>query len=177
MGKVLTAAISVLTAAALLSAAGCNTSGCTDNHSSIPTAGFYSMSSLRAISVDSLTIGGVDAPGDSLLADTATVSKIVLPFRSIYSSTSFFIHYNQKALNDPRLNDTITFDYDAIRYFESAECGAMYQYRIKRVDYTRHLIDSIGLIDSLINNIDLEQIHIYMRTSEDEDSERRSIQP
>lgn len=177
MGKILTAAIMILTAAGVMLTAGCNTAGCPDNHSSIPSAGFYSMSTLRAISVDSLTIGGVDAPGDSLLADSATVSKLVLPFRSIDKTTSFFIHYNHKALNDPRLNDTITFDYDSYPYFASAECGAMYQYRITRVEYTRHLVDSVGIVDSLICNIDLEQIHIYMRTSDDDGNNRRSIQP
>ena len=156
MGKILTAVIMILTAAGVMLTAGGNTAGCPDNHSSIPSAGFYSMSTLRAISVDSLTIGGVDAPCDS---------------------TSFFIHYNHKALNDPRLNDTITFDYDSYPYFASAECGAMYQYRITRVEYTRHLVDSVGIVDSLICNIDLEQIHIYMRTSDDDGTNRRSIQP
>lgn len=173
MGKILTTAILTLFAALVATTAGCNTAGCTDNHSSIPLAGFYSMSTLRSITVDSLTIGGVDAPDDSLLVNNSRVSQLTLPFRSIYNSTSFFIHYNQKALDDPRLNDTITFDYDSYPYFASEECGAMYQYRIKGLNYTRHLIDSIGIVDSLICNIDLEQIHIYMRTADN--NAQRSI--
>lgn len=172
MGKVLTAAIAVIIAAVAVITPGCNTAGCTDNHSSIALAGFYSMSTLKAITVDSLTIGGVGAPDDSLLVDSARVSKLVLPLRSTDKTTSFFIHYNQKLLNDPRLNDTLTFDYDSYPYFASEECGAMYQYRITRVAYTRHLVDSVGIVDSLISNLDLEQIHIYMRTADPENSQR-----
>jgi hypothetical protein len=145
--------------------AGCNTAGCIDNQSSIPLAGFYSMSTLKSISVDSLTIGGIGAPNDSLLIDNATVSQVTLPFRAATSTTAFFIHYNHKALSNSRLNDTITFNYDAYPYFASEECGAMYQYHITKVAYTKHLIDSIGIVDSVISNVDLERIHIFMRTA------------
>ena len=54
----------------------CNDIGCTDLRSSIPLAGFYSSSSSadKTISVDSLLIGGIGAPDDSLLVDTPSVT-------------------------------------------------------------------------------------------------------
>lgn len=36
----------------------------------------------------------------------------------------------------------------------------MYRFRITDVVYTRHLIDSVGVTDSLITNIDFQRIKI-----------------
>lgn len=156
--------------ALMLALAACNTAGCYDNQNSIPLAKFYSYQTKNAISVDSISLGGVGAPNDSLLLDNASaVSQVYLPLRSTQSATSYFIHYEQKALNDPRLNDTITFHYTSIPYFESEECGAMFRYDITSYDYTRHLIDSVGLVDRLITNADIERIRIYFRTNEESD--------
>ena len=144
---------------------GCSNSACLDNKSAITLAGFYDMSTRSAISVDSLQIGGVDAPDDSLLVDITRVTEVYLPMRAAYSTTSFYIHYAQKALCDPRLNDTLTFEYTAKPYFASDECGAMYIYQIHGLHYTNHLIDSIGVEDSLITNANKQYIHIFFRTS------------
>ncbi len=167
MGKILTALFFV--AAILVAVVACNTSGCLENQNSVPLAGFYSYASGKSISVDSLEIGGVGAPNDSLLCDVSqTLSSLYLPFRAMHSSTSFYIHYAQRGLDYPELNDTLTFDYDSQPYFASEECGAMYHYRITRFTYTRHLIDSVGISDSLINNVDIERIRIYFRTSDEQ---------
>lgn len=148
--------------------AGCNTSGCYDNQNSIPLAKFYSYQTKAAIAVDSISIGGVDAPNDSLLINNGSdVNSVYLPLRSTQSATAYFIHYEQKALSDPRFNDTITFHYTSIPYFVSEECGAMFRYSISSYSYTRHLIDSVGIIDTLITNADIERIRIYFRTSEE----------
>lgn len=168
MGKILTA---VFIAATLLAAAvACNTSGCLENQNSVPLAGFYAYGSDKSISIDSLEIGGVGAPNDSLLCDVSQrLSQIYLPFRAMHSSSSFYIHYAQRALDYPELNDTLTFYYDSQPYFASEECGAMYHYNIVRLTYTHHLIDSVGISDSLINNVDVERIRIYFRTSSSDD--------
>lgn len=42
----------------------------------------------------------------------------------------------------------------------------MYRYSIEKLNYTTHLIDSVGLVDSLITNADIETIRIYFRTEE-----------
>ncbi len=145
----------------------CNTTGCTENRSSLPQAGFYDYTTLQAISIDSITIGGVDAPRDSLLIDCATASSVYLPFRQTASEASFFLAYKQKALDYPELVDTLRFTYDPIQYFASEECGAMLRYRIRSVNHTSHLIDSVAVIpsDSIITNADIENLKLFFRTS------------
>ncbi len=163
MGKIL-----IFCILACLCCASCNTSGCTDNKSSIPLAGFYSYSDLKSISIKNVSIGGVGAPNDSLLLDKGSESKIYLPFRPSQDVTSFFFHYHDLEVEDDPfddLNDTITFSYTRLPYFESEECGAMFRYIVKEFSYTRHLIDSVSLVDSVITNADIESIKIYFHTS------------
>lgn len=165
MGKILITFILTIIGASLIT--GCNSTGCLENQNSVPLAGFYTSSTKKAIAIDSISIGGVGAPSDTLIIDNGLgVSQVYLPFRSSKESTSFYIHYNQEALDFDALNDTITFDYESIPYFVSEECGAMYFYSIKKVEYTRHIIDSVGLLDSMVKNTDIERIRIYFRTSE-----------
>lgn len=150
---------------------GCNTDGCADNRSALPLMAFYSATTDAPMVLDSVAIGGVDAPSDSLLVfpGQSTMSAY-LPFRFDKSSTSFFIHYEyrEQGLDDPRLNDTITFHYTSRPYFASEECGALFVYEINRVDYTRHLIESVVITDSVVTNVDMERIRVYIRTSEAE---------
>lgn len=157
--------LSSLAAVAIVAAVSCNTAGCYDNQSSIPLAGFYDDSAHNEITVDSISVGGVDAPGDSLLLNNSAASSVYLPFRANRASTSFFIHYNQEAISDARLNDTLTFTYDSSPYFASEECGAMFRYTIKDCIYTTHLIESVEITDPLITNQDIERIRIYFRTA------------
>ena len=143
----------------------CNTTGCTDNQNSIPLAGFYSMSTGKAITVDSIGIGGVG--NDSLFyGPDDKLSQAYLPFRSADKSTAYYIRYMSRDLDFPELIDTIKFSYTSQPWFASEECGAMYRYMITGMDYTRHLIDSVGIVDSLITNAEMERIHIYFRTQE-----------
>lgn len=144
---------------------GCSTSGCTDNQNSLPLAGFYDSSTKGGLSLDSLEIHGIGAPGDSMLYTPGTrISEAYLPFRSTSNTTSFCFRYCNKSLDTSELNDTLTFDYDSYPYFAGEECGAMYRYDIHRFNYTRHLIDSIQIVDSLITNQPVQQIKIFFRT-------------
>lgn len=154
----------ILAGVALLAAiTGCNTSGCLDNGSSLPLAGFYNTAG-QAVEIDSLAIHGIGAPGDSLLVAPGTaVSEVYLPLRSTSSTTSYVLHYAYQGLDSVAYNDTITFDYTSSPYFVSEECGAMYRYHIDRLAYTTHLIESIEITDSLITNTNLQRIKIYMR--------------
>jgi len=168
MGNLLKSiSIAVLSAVIL---AGCNSSGCINNQNSIPLAGFYSYGTFTSISVPGLTVGGVGAPGDSLILNNGNTSSVYLPFRAEHPETSFFFHYNQESIDNDAFNDTLTFTYSSVPYFASEECGAMYRYVITDFTYTKHLIDSVGLLDSVITNVDRERIRIYFRSvTEDED--------
>lgn len=149
--------------------AACNSAGCLDNGSTLPLAGFYSSSTAKAISIDSLQIQGLDAPGDSLLLKPSKgVSQVYMPLRAQVPSTTWVFSYKQGALNNPAYNDTLVFTYQTIPYFASEECGAMYIYRIESLTHTTHLIDSILLTDSLFTNVEAERIKIYFRTAQEE---------
>lgn len=165
MGKVLTTFVCFL--ALMVAFSACNTSGCTDNQSSLPYAGFYSSAGGQSISVDSLDIKGLGAPGDSMLYAAGTsLSSVYLPFRATSNVTSYCFHYAQRGIDDIAYNDTITFSYTSGPYFASEECGAILRYDIRSLKYTRHLIDSIAITDSIVTNSDIERIKIYFRTSE-----------
>lgn len=144
----------------------CNDIGCTELRSSIPLAGFYSSATQSQIAVDSILLGGIGAPHDSLLVDASDrTTSLYLPFRAGKTSTSFFIRYVSRNLDFFSITDTITFSYTSQPYFASADCGAMFVYRINSVSHTRHIVDSIAVTDSLINNQDMERIKIFFRTT------------
>lgn len=159
-----------------LTLASCSNVGCTENQNSIPLAGFYSMSTHQAVTPDSIAIGGVGAPNDTLLLGPGSrATQVYLPFRSTAPQTEFYIQYKQKALDYPWLTDTLRFVYTATPYFASEDCGAMYHYLITGFSYTTHLIDSVAVTDSLITNIDRETIQIYFRTSEPADDDNTEV--
>lgn len=160
-----------LSAVWMLLAAGCNTQGCTDNRSALPMMGFYSMATHDPIMLDSLVVGGVGAPGDSLLVNVGeSRAWVYLPFRYDSDKTSFFFHYAYKKLDNPALDDVVTISYESEPYFASEECGAYYRYRITGVEYTSHLIDSVGVVDSLVTNVDMERIRVFFRIAADEEA-------
>ncbi len=156
----------------------CSATGCTDNQNSLPLAGFYSMSTGTAITVDSLAIEGIGAPDDSLLlSPSSRVSSLYLPFRSSKDVTAYCIQYRQHRLNFPELYDTITFRYNSIPFFASEECGALYHYQVTEFTYTKHLIDSVAMTDSLITNVERETIQIYFRTDNPDDNPENPESP
>lgn len=149
-------------------AAACNTSGCFENRSSLPLASFVSAETGESITLDSVAIGGVDAPNDSLLlypGDKA--SMVYLPLRSKFSSTSFFIRNLRNGLAD-----TITIDYSSEPKFISEECGALYVYRIEAVNHTRQLIDSVAVLDSTVTNTDIKRLEIIFKSLTNENEQQ-----
>ena len=90
---------------------GCNTAGCTDNHSALPMMGFYNMATQSPVILDSLELGGVGAPDDSLLIKSgSSVQWLYFPLRFDSEQTSFRFHYDYKeqGLDKPELDDILT---------------------------------------------------------------------
>lgn len=167
MGKILKTALLITALCALPLLEGCNTTGCTDNQNALPLAGLYSYETGKSITVDSIEIGGIGAPNDSLLYDVyEKMSVVYLPFRSTAERSSFYFRYSQQALAQHSVADTLTFTYSSSPYFVSEDCGAMYFYRITSLAYTRHVIDSIAITDSLVTNSDTERLKIFFRTGD-----------
>ncbi len=163
--------LTLAAAAGLASAAitSCSNSGCTENRSAVPLAAFLDPSTDKAISLDSISISGVDQPNDSVLSPAGTaVSQVYLPMRPTHQSVSWCLSYKWKRLDFPELNDTITFDYTSTPFFASEECGAYYKYHITEMSYTDHLIERVEIVDSLITNVDKVYVNIYFRVETDE---------
>ena len=72
-------AITLLTIALAAITAACSNSGCIGNGSSIPLVAFYDYDTGKQGSVEGITVMGVGAPGDSLLADKASLTQVYLP--------------------------------------------------------------------------------------------------
>lgn len=169
MRKLLGIILTAIAAAAVCG--GCSVIGCTENQNSIPLAGFYSSADGKAISVDSLAIGGMDAPDDSLLVrPSSRASQVYLPLRANRSQTAFYIKYMQKAFAARDIEDVIIIDYESKPWFASEDCGAMYVYRITSLENTTNLIDSVTITvaDSTVTNVEREYLRIYFRTASPE---------
>ena len=156
----------IFIALALPALAGCSTGACYDNQNSLPKAAFYDAATGDAVKVSGLAIGGVGAPNDSLLCEASqTVSEVYLPFNPETDETSFtFKHSGIFA-------DRVTFRYETIPYFASADCGAVWRFRIRSVEWSGMLIDSVAVVDSLITNVDATQLKIFLNSGEEADEE------
>ena len=129
----------------------CSNDSCDGNGSSLPLAAFYVDGKQQ--SVVGLTIKGIGAPGDSVLYKGATLNEAYLPLRATTTSTSYALSrpiiIGQDTL---QANDTITFDYEPVAFFHSEECGAMFNFDIKRLTYTENGIDSVVMLSTHITN-------------------------
>lgn len=164
MGNILKSIIFALSC--MLATVACTNKECYNNQSTLPLAGFYSMQTAEKITVDSLTVYGIGAKGDSILLDNGKASKLYMPMPISGNSASYVFHYNSTGLNYIELNDTITIRYNSYPKFVSNECGAIYQYDVTDFSYTNHIIDSIAIPTMEFNNVDIEVIKIYFRTEQ-----------
>lgn len=158
MGKILTTFLSIIALACLVA---CNNDGCVDNGSSLPLAAFYTTGTTTQATVSNLSVYGIGAPGDSALVSKTATQQMYLPLRATAATTRFLLNYNDSTV----LNDTITINYKSIPYFVSADCGAMYNFKITSFSYTTHKIDSIAIPDSMITNVNVVAIRIFVPKS------------
>lgn len=159
--------VSALSLLMIVGFAACGDDGCEGNQSSLPLAGFYSSQTKSAISIDSLTVYGIGAPGDSAIIRNAKgVKQVYLPFDIGAESSRFVIRYGQKYLADAGITDTITIEYGSRPFFHSKECGAMYVFDVKSYRVSDNLIDSIRIPNLVIDNANRENIKIFFRTKE-----------
>lgn len=147
---------------------GCSTSECYDNQNSLPLAGFYSSEEVPTpIALTSISIYGVDAPGDSVLQDSVNnLSEVYLPFRIDQNSTSYRIFYLSGMAGQYGVFDEITFTYDIVPMFVSSACGTVYYYKINSIEHTDNYIDSVVCPTGEITNANIENLKIYFKVDE-----------
>lgn len=148
-------------ATALMCLTSCSDNSCYENGSSLPLATCWVGGSQQTVS--GLTIMGIGAPGDSLLADSSSLSEVYLPLRASVGTTSFAISrwVGAGTSTAQQLHDTLTLDYKSIAYFHSEECGAMYNFDIQHVSYTTHGLDSVVLVTPLVTNAATPALRIH----------------
>lgn len=153
--------------AVMVAMSSCSSGECFENKNSLPLAGFYgSGEKPEKIALDSISILGVGAPGDSILQDSVRgLSQSYLPFRIDQGSTTYEIRYLFGEAGLLELNDIITFNYDIEPWFVSSACGVSYRYVMKSIETTHNFIDSVTCPAGVIDNMDAENIRIYFRTS------------
>ena len=143
----------------------CNGTECDDYRTTLPLAEFYTATggTPQAVTFDSLTIAGIDAPSDSLLADNVrNIQQARLPMRIDSHTNSYALVY---ATSPKLLADTVTFDCDPEPYFASAACGVVYHYHVKSVTHTSLLLDSVVCLSNPLTNTPLPGIRLYFHTS------------
>lgn len=167
MGKILTLSACAAAIAAAAIAPGCNSDGCTEMRSAMPIARLCSSTTGEAVTLDSLDIHGIGVAGDSLLVSAGTaVSEQYLPLRANADIVRWCIAYRYAALDDRRLNDTLTLTYTASPWLSNDDCGAMYRYTITGATSTNHLIDSVSVAQADVTNLEDVNLNIYFRISE-----------
>lgn len=157
MNRLLTLAMVL---AMLMGIVACNDGSCYDNGNSLPLVRFYS-SGAGKVTVNGLTLRGVDAPGDSAYKKNASLDEVHLPLRATKTSTQWILQFASP--NGATVADTLSIDYRPYPYFASAECGAMYNFELKRVDCTHNIIDSVVVMQPEVTNVNLETLRIYLR--------------
>ena len=142
---------------ALVALVSCNNDNCMGNSTGIPLAAFFNND--KKVSIPNLTVYGIGAPNDSTIINNTSASQVYLPLRITQTSCQYVLNYSTEGIE----NDTLTFNYDIIPYFESRECGAMYNFNITSWENTFNAIDSVKIPDPMITNSDVVTINIYMR--------------
>lgn len=160
--------IIALTVIAAILATSCNTSGCTEGRSAVPQGRFYNSADGRQISLDSVWIHGVGAPGDSVIAGPRDVSDFNMPLMPDDSITRWCITYNIVDADSVHLTDTLTVRYRPQIWFASEACGVMYRFDIKSVECTHTFVDSVKVPSPEVTNISAINIALYMRVANDE---------
>lgn len=160
--------MSAIAAAIMISvASACSSDECLENKNALPLAGFYSSEeNPKNISLSYLTVFGLNAPGDSLLVDSAaSTNEIYIPFRIDEPKSAYVFAYAIGTEPTPELNDTVTFYYDQTAQFVSMACGASYIYDVYKIEHTTHFIDSVVCPKGLITNSPGENLKIFFRVS------------
>ena len=157
LGRKYGALVAMVAVVAVVAVTSCSNDNCMGNSSGIPLAAF--MEGNNKVTLTSLTVYGIGAPNDSAIIRNSSASQVYMPLRITETTCSYVLDYNGTEVS----NDTITFNYEIIPYFESRECGAMYNFNITSWEYTQNAIDSVAIPNPMITNSDVVTINIYMQ--------------
>lgn len=147
----------------LLLVAGCASKECYDNSTTLPLAAFYGAGSHANLTLGHLTVYGVGAFNDSLIADSVTVQTVYFPFHPEANSSTYVLQYGSAQAGQ---SDTLSFYYTSKPWFASEACGVVTYFYVDSISYTRNLIDSVAVPGKLITNAPRTYIEIYLKEEE-----------
>ena len=146
----------LLVLAALLLTA-CNSKGCYDDMSVKVYCVFYSDSTKKAVSVDSVTVKGVGS--DSIIYDNETLSQLELDLNSNATETKYVI---QTVSNSDVFTDTLTLQHTNKPWFQSMECGCMVFSTLTGCTTNGDIFKSVTIEDKNVTNIETEHVILYL---------------
>lgn len=137
-------------------------SECLENKNALPLALFVvandSNSTVQQVSVDSIRVTGIGAPGDSVLWDGGSMQTLYIPFRTDSDTTQYRFTEMRSGVSD-----IVTFIYTRSPRFVSNECGVSFVYDIRSITSQGVLIDSVTCELGEITNKNIENLKIYLR--------------
>jgi len=129
---------------------------CTQSVVSVVNAGFYGWDGEQEVDVfvHDFTLFGEGR--DSLLYDSKnTVTKFSFPMDMNAVSSTMILQADS-------LIDTLVMDYAVVPVLVSYECGFTNTFEVSGLSYTRHLIDSISMINNVANVDNEENLKIFL---------------
>jgi len=129
---------------------------CTQSVLSVVNAGFYGWDGEQELDVfvNNFTLYG--SGKDSLLYDSAhSVTTFSFPMDMNALSSTMILHADS-------LVDTLVINYTVVPALVSYECGFTNTFEMSGLSYTRHLIDSVSLINNVANLDNEENLKIFL---------------
>jgi len=122
-----------------------------------PLFNFVTKSTLKEKSFDSLTVVALNTVrGDSIIIDNEkNVTSATLPLSYVKNKTALVFKYSKDTI------DTVWVTHTNTEHFISMDRGVAMFYHIDKVEHTKHLIDSIAIVNSEVNINEKENIRIY----------------
>ncbi len=135
----------------------CNLNKSCDKHTKFPVeTGFYnSLSlSLRDTILQDITLYGIGRE-DSLLYNDIDTNRLNYRLSPFSDTTKIVLHAFSKV-------DTLTFYYNRHLELVSQACGFAMFFDIKEINFTKNFIDSLFLIDHLLDANKTEHLQVFV---------------
>jgi len=145
--------IAAIIIAILLIIVSCTPEACFEETVAKVKVPFYLSSTQKAKAPDNLTIYGLNTGTDKIYADSKSVSPAELPLDPSTDNCSFVLVING-------VSDTIVVAYDSYPHLISIECGYTYYHTTGVLSYTKNIIDTIIVKNTLVTTGNEENFRI-----------------
>lgn len=104
--------------------------------------------------------------GDSILINKETnVKTFMVPYGYTQKETTYVFRYSSPAYV---VTDTLWVEHTNREHFISMDCGISVFSNIDNIRFTKHVIDSLAIVNPLLDNDEKDNVHIFYSTATDE---------